>query len=506
MRHHVIRPALFSLPLAMMMAAGVAGQESRPSGATPHPPRAAAAADNLRDFEFVTEKIRLNYAGWDTKVTAETSPALEALTERLRAEVDGATAERMAEILGEWLAFFADRHIGIRPLGPADGSVEPDEVPTLDWTEADVRARLEALGEDRDPLEGIWRINDRYRVGVLRDPAGGGTFPAVVLSTEAETWSPGQVKAELRRASDGSVGMLFRAGDRSEHQPSVTAFAGGAVLRMEGFGCWIREHPAPSQPLDARFGDRVFPSTGMFIEPLSETTLWLRLPDFDPTRAEALAKLLTAAADRLSRVPNLLIDLRDNGGGSDFVYEPLLPIIASRPIYGIGVELRASDDNIALRAEVADSLRAKQPDVAEFLDGQIARMRANPGGYVAGDTRPFSIMPLDAVRPFPRRVAVLIDGAGSSGEQFILAARQSRKVTLFGRENSAGVLDFANVVGMTTPSGRFHMFWATSRSLRLPDDPVDPHGIAPDVRIPADAVDPIGFVTAWLERQADDLP
>jgi len=143
---------------------------------------------------------------------------------------------------------------------------------------------------------------------------------------------------------------------------------------------------------------------------------------------------------------------------------------------------------------------------AEVLDGQIARMKANPGGYVAGDTRPFSIMPLDAVRPFPRRVAVLIDGAGSSGEQFILAARQSRKVTLFGRGNSAGVLDFANVVGMTTPSGRFHMYWATSRSSRLPDDPVDPHGIAPDVRIPADVVDPIGFVTAGLERQADDPP
>jgi hypothetical protein len=56
---------------------------------------------------------------------------------------------------------------------------------------------------------------------------------------------------------------------------------------------------------------------------------------------------------------------------------------------------------------------------------------------------------------------------------------------------------------MDTPSGRYGMYWATSRSLRLPDDPVDPDGIPPDIRIPEDAVDPVGFAQAWLERQVD---
>jgi hypothetical protein len=56
---------------------------------------------------------------------------------------------------------------------------------------------------------------------------------------------------------------------------------------------------------------------------------------------------------------------------------------------------------------------------------------------------------------------------------------------------------------MGTPSGRWKMFWATSRSLRLPDEPVDPDGIAPDIRIPQDVADPVGFAQAWLERQVD---
>ncbi len=73
-----------------------------------------------------------------------------------------------------------------------------------------------------------------------------------------------------------------------------------------------------------------------------------------------------------------------------------------------------------------------------------------------------------------------------------------------GQANSAGVLDFANVVAMPAPSGRYIVQWATSRSLRLPDDPVDPDGIAPDVRIPVDVRDPVGWAQAWLERQPSE--
>jgi len=56
---------------------------------------------------------------------------------------------------------------------------------------------------------------------------------------------------------------------------------------------------------------------------------------------------------------------------------------------------------------------------------------------------------------------------------------------------------------MPTPSGRYQVFWATSRSMRLPGDPVDPDGIAPDIRIPAGEADPVAYAQRWLERQTD---
>ncbi len=492
---------------------GVTGAQPLQAAATAESSAPAAPASvetnaNLRDFDFVTEKLRVNYAGWDTKVTDATRPKLEALTAKLRAEAATAAPERFTEILREWLAFFGDRHIGAFPLSveqpsPAEAAAAATRTPSLDWTEASVRASVAELGERRDPLEGIWNISDRYRIGVLRTPGKEGMFTAVVLTTVAEGWSPGQVKAEFTRLKDDTIELMFRAGDHSEHRQLAKLLLDGAMLRSDRWGVWVREYPASAVPVSADMIARISPSDSMFLKPLSDGTMWLRLPDFDPSRLKPLKEILAAHEARLASCTNLLIDLRNNGGGSDFVYAPIMPMLYTRPIYGIGVELRATADNLALRKRVADELRTQEPEAAQSLDEQNARMERNLGGWIQHGTKPFDIERMDSVMPFPKRVAILIDGAGSSGEQFLLEARQSRKVTLFGQRNSLGVLDFANVVRMDTPSGRHGMYWATSRSLRLPDEPVDPDGIPPDIRIPMEVVDPVGFAQAWLERQVD---
>jgi hypothetical protein len=84
----------------------------------------------------------------------------------------------------------------------------------------------------------------------------------------------------------------------------------------------------------------------------------------------------------------------------------------------------------------------------------------------------------------PRRIAVLIDhSCGSSCEEFVLLARQSFKVKTFGRP-TYGALDYSNLRPHDLPSGKRRLFYATSRSLRLPLFAVDPAGIAPDQFLP----------------------
>ena len=73
---------------------------------------------------------------------------------------------------------------------------------------------------------------------------------------------------------------------------------------------------------------------------------------------------------------------------------------------------------------------------------------------------------------------------GSSAEQFLLSAQNSSKVVLFGANNTAGVLDYSNITPKTLPSGKYELWLPATRSRRLPDNPIDNIGIAPDIIIP----------------------
>ena len=479
----------------------MSGLSTASNGWARQPSSASQAAARLNDFDFVVRKIEANYAGYDVKVTPERRVELAAVTARLRTKAAAASDQELLAVLQEWVAFFRDGHVAVSRLGGGDGDVRTKVRTVPIATEAPFRARLEALGPRRDPIEGVWVIGQRYRVAIMRMDAGATRFEAVVLDAKADGWRPGMVKAELRRGRDGALSVYFVDGGFVEHRLAAELVADGAHLQLgDGWGGWTRAWPTVA---DLDRVAREVPSDAMFLKRLSPATMWLRLPDFGDERADVLKTLLRDRATDLASSPNLVIDLRGNGGGSDRVYAPLLPLLYTQPIYSVGIELRASADNAALRQALADRYRAEVPDAAATLDRQNKLMRDRPGGYVQPDPKPFSITRFDAVLPSPKRVVVLIDGAGSSGEQFILDARQSRKVTLMGRRNSAGVLDFANVVSMPTPSGRYEVHWAISRSLRLPEDPVDPDGIAPHVAIPKAERDPVRYAQAWLERQVD---
>jgi C-terminal processing protease CtpA/Prc len=107
---------------------------------------------------------------------------------------------------------------------------------------------------------------------------------------------------------------------------------------------------------------------------------------------------------------------------------------------------------------------------------------------------------LDTVYAMPRRVAVLVAGlCASSCEQFVLDARQSRKVTVIGKQNTAGMVDYGNTRREVLPSGVRQIFMPTSRSRRLPDRPMDYKGVAPDVIVPREEPDVVAVAIRYIK-------
>lgn len=456
----------------------------------------AALADersaDLADFDFVAAKVAANYAGWDSKTAGPRRAELDALTRRLRAQVAGGDHEAFRAALQQWVAWFNDGHLQLQ--WAAATQMPPWRVAPRRVNEAQARATLAALGARRAPVEGLWTIDDRYRLAVLRRRGDISVFDAVVLSTIADGWQPGDVKAVLTAREAGAYDIRYGAGDRTQMQLHGRLRSRGDVLDMGELGIWRRVQDDLAL---AQAALRRWPGDDFALSRIDDDTLYLRLPSFGDQHAATLRALIADHAVQLARTPNLVVDIRGNGGGSDFVYDPVLPYIATRPIWRIGVDVRASPDNRRLRADIARQLASASPDAARMLLSESERMKTATTPFIRREP-PVEVVRLATVLPNPARVAVLIDRAGSSAENFIMDARQSRKVVLMGQESSAGVIDFGEMMSMAAPSGRFTLAWATTRSLRLPNDPVDPHGIAPDVAIPGDVDDPVAFAARWL--------
>lgn len=239
---------------------------------------------------------------------------------------------------------------------------------------------------------------------------------------------------------------------------------------------------------------------------LSSRTILLHLPSFSPPQRAALETLMRKQRSVLLSHPNWIIDVRDNDGGADGSYAPLLPwLLAERPV-SVGVEWLATPANLRAHEQICPRYAPGDAACVEFAQSVLASLHAVPtGSWARVQADRFVYEPGQlAEKRRPQKVAVLMDkDCGSACEQFLLTVRQGFGVKLLGRP-SYGALDYSNMRPFALPSGRRELWYATSRSLRLPQLPVDTLGVLPDILLPelqssADAQAEVLATQRWLE-------
>ena len=219
---------------------------------------------------------------------------------------------------------------------------------------------------------------------------------------------------------------------------------------------------------------------------LSAQTALLTLPTFNDHFGPLIASLVARHRREIVSRPYLIIDVRRNDGGSDSSYAPILPLVAANVTRTMNAEFLATPANIAASEAVCKLPEVVSAVCMRFMAPVLEAMRAAPSGTYVLPTGAPRIEVERPRRPLanPRRIALMIDGrCGSSCEEFVLIVRQSFKVKTFGRP-TAGALDYSNLRPYDLPSGKRRLFYATSRSLRLPSDPIDAGGIGPDQLLP----------------------
>jgi len=240
---------------------------------------------------------------------------------------------------------------------------------------------------------------------------------------------------------------------------------------------------------------------------LSKKTVLLTLKGFMTQDREPLIALLKNNHAALAKHPNWIIDVRGNIGGNTSTYEPILPWLMPDEMVNVSAVWLATPANLEAHKNLCAIIASGDAECEKEVNEVIVRTRNAPTGSLVPEDDKGSISfdrqePLEARRP--SRVAILVDGdCASACEAFLLTARQSFNVKLIGRR-TFGSLDFSNVRPFALPSGGRLLWYATSRSLRIPDLPVDLAGIPPDIYLPLAPGDhaeeeEVARVQSWLE-------
>ena len=240
---------------------------------------------------------------------------------------------------------------------------------------------------------------------------------------------------------------------------------------------------------------------------MNDSTFFLRIPSFADSESN---KIVENNLKEITSRPYLIVDLRGNGGGNDMNFQTLMALVYSQPYLTHGVELYATPDFLSLYRKLATE--NPKETWAKFCQDMADSVAQHLGGYVL---RPglqrIRLIKRDSVYPYPRKVGILIHGRNaSSAEQFILEAKNSEKVTLFGNEPTQGTIDLSNVYSFTSPLGWFQLSIPTTRSCRWPDITIDGKGIAPQIPVPyPDSMqerDLIGEEILYIERVLRGIP
>lgn len=217
---------------------------------------------------------------------------------------------------------------------------------------------------------------------------------------------------------------------------------------------------------------------------LHDNILYMYFEDF--ANPDAILRLVNNNRLLMEKTPYWIIDVRNNAGGSDEAYYPLLPYLFSKgetrkaeDLYYLMTE-RNCDTRVELLKAYSENWESK-----EEIEKYIRLMEVNRGnGFVKIESALDSVMQsFDETTVNPKHVIVITDTyCGSSGDQFIYDVKQASKVTVIGRP-TAGVLDYSNLTSIKIDEV-FQLMYPTSKMASVIEKRFTYNGIEPDIYIP----------------------
>jgi hypothetical protein len=294
----------------------------------------------LPNFEALVAKVEDNYAGFTDKTKGAQQTKYRQLRDSLHTLAEHARPDDCFDLLAAYTLFFRDRHL---QLGNYAVSKLPKRFEPLTLAQA----RQQTKKAQADDLAGIWhRTDGKLQVAILYQRGSGKDgydYRGLVLHSQDTTMLAG---LELFRAKRQGQAYYVKAIVNGLYNHQVPSKLHGNIFYATWNMTLVREFPFMPTPADERelAANRV--NNGFYVTSLANDVSLISLRRGFTLSSRVMDSVLQAHEPLLSRTPNLIIDLRDNGGGNN-TWENLLPYVYSKPVVWPGGWLiRSSADNI----------------------------------------------------------------------------------------------------------------------------------------------------------------
>jgi hypothetical protein len=440
----------------------------------------------------LSEKIEQNHPGFLDKIQGGNKYAV--LKDSLLNRSSSITNIYDCSILlREYINFFKDPHLTVSMdfTGlPADSIRKiTSYAPAYSIQEDSLRQYFQSV-EKKDPIEGIWELagaTTKYTIAITSGKIDKNNFTGLILESDGIYWKHGQIKLSASKKNGAYDIMLF---NRSHTPISYTISDAESIIDIGMQGYWRKIFPTTTHVQRAPFKTTY--------TQLSAKTAILRLPAFSIEYKNEVDSVLEKNWKKIITTKNLIIDIRGNKGGSGATFQKSLSLLYTNPIKIEAGIVTASGDNIkyykSLVEKMSDSdfSKTRMKALVELLESNIGKQLS------IGDT---TSIRYGKVLKYPAKIAILTDEqTASAAELLLLWAKQSKKVTIYGR-NTRGAIDYGNAIEKADlPCSLFRYTYPLLKRVASENTNLDEVGIKPDMTLNYTIPNWVSYVQRILEN------
>jgi hypothetical protein len=292
-------------------------------------------------------------------------------------------------------------------------------------------------------IEGVYSDGRSIVFGIIQKEKKPDQYWGVVLKPN-KLMDPGHILLELNRLPDSSFDVYYNIGLLGFNFRKI--FKNMTIENGQIPNLGFSKGTAPTQ------GGKTYE-----FKELNDSTNYLRLTSFDARLTKELDSFYLTIDKAIKSKPYLIIDIRNNGGGSESSYFNLLPYAYTKPLHIDSASVWVSPENIK---------RYEEATTGEYKD-LVARMKkAKPFSFIPQSEDAINTWTLDSGTVYPKKIALVFNrGTASAGEGMIQYFIQSDKVVTIG-ENSGGYIGYGNVMNAVVPCDKFTVQSTTTRYLQ----------------------------------------